>query len=352
VSIFDQDLRTQKILTLEEKTKADDFWSNQRAAQKIIDEINALKNPLTKFSNLKQKLSDLEIGIELLSEKNDPELLNELTTLAPNLNKEIEHLQLELLLSGTYDNHAVVLSINAGAGGTDAQDWAGMLLRMYQRFCEQNHFQVEVVDFSAGEEAGIKGVTMIITGPFAYGYLKNENGVHRLVRLSPFNADHKRQTSFAAVDVYPHIEEEIAVEINPADLRIDTYRASGAGGQHVNKTDSAVRITHLPTKLVVACQSQRSQAQNKATAMALLKTKLMRLMEEQKASEISALRNEQKEIAWGNQIRSYVFHPYQLVKDHRTDFETSQVQKVMDGDLEDFMSAMLKSSKKQEFFSS
>jgi peptide chain release factor 2 len=352
VSIFDQDLRTQKIQTLEEKTKADDFWSNQRAAQKIIDEINALKNPLTKFSNLKQKLSDLEIGIELLSEKNDPELLNELTNLAPNLNKEIEHLQLELLLSGTYDNHAAVLSINAGAGGTDAQDWAGMLLRMYQRFCEQNHFQVEVVDFSAGEEAGIKGVTMIITGPFAYGYLKNENGVHRLVRLSPFNADHKRQTSFAAVDVYPHIEEEIAVEINPADLRIDTYRASGAGGQHVNKTDSAVRITHLPTKLVVACQSQRSQAQNKATAMALLKTKLMRLMEEQKASEISALRNEQKEIAWGNQIRSYVFHPYQLVKDHRTDFETSQVQKVMDGDLEDFMSAMLKSSKKQEFFSS
>jgi len=350
VSIFDDDLRKQKILTLEEDTKKDGFWNNQRGAQKIIDEINALKNPLTQFSNLKQKLSDLEIGIELLSEKNDPELLNELTTLVPNLSKEIEHLQLELLLSGTYDNHAAVLSINAGAGGTDAQDWAGMLLRMYQRFCEQNHFQVEVVDFSAGEEAGIKGVTMIVTGSFAYGYLKNENGVHRLVRLSPFNADHKRQTSFAAVDVYPHIEEEIAVEINPADLRIDTYRASGAGGQHVNKTDSAVRITHLPTKLVVACQSQRSQAQNKATAMALLKTKLMRLMEEQKASEISALRNEQKEIAWGNQIRSYVFHPYQLVKDHRTDFETSQVQKVMDGDLEDFMSAMLKSTKKQEFF--
>lgn len=352
MSIFDPDLRKQKISQLEEKTKADDFWSNQRAAQKIIDEINALKNPLTQFSNLKQKLSDLETGIELLSEKTDTDLLNELISSLPVLNKEIEQLQLELLLSGTYDNHPAVLSINAGAGGTDAQDWAGILLRMYQRFCEQNQFSVEIVDFSAGEEAGIKGVTMIIKGPFAYGYLKNENGVHRLVRLSPFNADHKRQTSFAAVDVYPHIDEEIEVDINPADLRIDTYRASGAGGQHVNKTDSAVRITHLPTKLVVACQSQRSQAQNKATAMALLKAKLMRLMEEQKASEISALRSEQKDIAWGNKIRSYVFHPYQLVKDHRTDYETSQVQKVMDGDLQDFMSAMLKSSKKQEFFSS
>lgn len=350
MSIFDADLRNQKILTLEEKTKADDFWSNQRGAQKIIDEINVLRSPLTKYAVLQQKLNDLETGVELLSEKSDPDLLSELTILAQTLSKEIEHLQLELLLSGPYDNHAAVLSINAGAGGTDAQDWAGMLLRMYQRFCEQNGFQVETVDFSAGEEAGIKGVTLIVTGPFAYGYLKNENGVHRLVRLSPFNADHKRQTSFAAVDVYPQIDEEVQVDINPADLRIDTYRASGAGGQHVNKTDSAVRITHLPTKLVVACQSQRSQAQNKATAMTLLKAKLMRLMEEQKASEISALRAEQKDIAWGNQIRSYVFHPYQLVKDHRTEYETSQLQKVMDGDLEDFMSAMLKSSKKQEFF--
>lgn len=259
--------------------------------------------------------------------------------------KEIYQFELKLKLSGEYDQRDAILAINAGAGGTDAQDWAQGLLRMYQRFCEQQGFSADIIEMSAGEEAGIKSATLMVKGQYAYGYLKSEKGVHRLVRISPFNANDKRQTSFASVDIIPQIPLEEKVEINPADLKVDTFRASGAGGQHINKTDSAVRMTHVPTGIVVECQQNRSQIQNRDTALRILYAKLVQLQHEQHKEKISEIQGDLTQIAWGNQIRSYVFHPYQLVKDHRLDVETSNVQKVMDGDIMLFIEAFL--SKKE-----
>jgi peptide chain release factor 2 len=279
--------------------------------------------------------------IELSIEEKDDSSEKEIGVSLDKLNDQINSLNILLKLAGEHDKANAIMTINAGAGGTDAQDWAEMLMRMYLRFCEQHGFATEIVEISAGDEAGIKSATIIVNGLYAYGYLKAERGVHRLVRLSPFNANNKRQTSFASIEAIPEINDDQVVEINPDDLRVDTYRASGAGGQHINKTDSAVRITHLPTGEVAQCQSGRSQIQNRETAMRILYAKLQKLLEEQKKQEISELKGEQKQISWGNQIRSYVFHPYSMVKDHRLGVETSNVQKVMDGDIMPFIESYL-----------
>lgn len=292
-----------------------------------------------------REAEDLTVLLEMALEAKDITVEQEIATGLETLDKDIYQFELKLKLSGEYDQRDAILAINAGAGGTDAQDWAQGLLRMYQRFCEQQGFAAEVIEISAGEEAGIKSATLMVKGLYAYGYLKSEKGVHRLVRISPFNANDKRQTSFASVDVIPQIPLEEKVEINPAELKVDTFRSSGAGGQHINKTDSAVRMTHLPTGIVVECQQNRSQIQNRDTALRILYAKLVQLQHEQHKEKISEIQGELTQIAWGNQIRSYVFHPYQLVKDHRLDVETANVQKVMDGDIMIFIEAFL--SKKE-----
>ena len=290
-------------------------------------------------------MEDLGVLLDMAMEAKDTSVEAEIAAGIEHAEKDIYQFELKLKLSGEYDQRDAILAINAGAGGTDAQDWAQGLLRMYQRFCEQQGFSSEVIEISEGEEAGIKSATLLIKGQYAYGYLKGEKGVHRLVRISPFNANDKRQTSFASVDVIPQIPLEEKVEINPADLKVDTFRSSGAGGQHINKTDSAVRMTHIPTGIVVECQQNRSQIQNRDTALHILYAKLVQLQHEQHKEKISELQGELTQIAWGNQIRSYVFHPYQLVKDHRLDVETANVQKVMDGDIMIFIEAFL--SKKE-----
>ncbi len=342
---FDNPDIDRQIASLEEKTNTPEFWKNQRAAQGVIDQINALKMPKQKIAELAIIESDIEALLELLSTHEDAAMQAELEQKLKTYTQAIHTLDIQLLLSGKYDNHPALFSINAGAGGTDAQDWAQMLLRMYVRFFERKGWQVETLELSPGEEAGIKGATLLVKGPFAFGFLKSEKGVHRLVRISPFNANDKRQTSFAAVEVIPEIEKDLSVEIRPEDLKVDTFRASGAGGQHINKTDSAVRMTHLPTGIVVSCQTQRSQIQNRETAMTMLASKLVQLMEEQHAAQVSELKGVETQNAWGHQIRSYVFHPYSLVKDHRTDYETSNVQGVMDGDLDEFIDAYLRQKK-------
>lgn len=292
-----------------------------------------------------REAEDLTVLLEMALEAKDITVEQEIANGLEAIDKEIYQFELKLKLSGEYDQRDAILAINAGAGGTDAQDWAQGLLRMYQRFCEQQGFAAEVIEISAGEEAGIKSATLMVKGLYAYGYLKSEKGVHRLVRISPFNANDKRQTSFASVDVIPQIPLEEKVEINPTELKVDTFRSSGAGGQHINKTDSAVRMTHLPTGIVVECQQNRSQIQNRDTALRILYAKLVQLQHEQHKEKISEIQGELTQIAWGNQIRSYVFHPYQLVKDHRLDVETANVQKVMDGDIMIFIEAFL--SKKE-----
>lgn len=296
------------------------------------------------FNRLEELAGDIGVLFELIAEDGEtPELMAELTKTAADFSAKVEALETQSLLSGPYDTHAGIFSLNAGAGGTDAQDWAQILLRMYLRWFEQKGYTATVVDETLGEEAGLKSATVIVEGEYAYGFLKNEIGVHRLVRLSPFNANSKRQTSFAAVDVIPKIDADFSgIEIDPKDLRVDTYRSTGAGGQHVNKTDSAVRITHLPTGIVVQCQSERSQISNRDTAMGMLKSRLLLRMEEEHKQKISDIRGESKDIAWGNQIRSYVFHPYKLIKDIRTGVERTDIQTVMDGDLDGFIAANLR----------
>ena len=317
------------------------FWEDTEKANKVVAQMRRLEKKYGHYKKLEEELENtLELNDMLLEEK-DEELAIEVAKATKKLQKEIEKLELNLLFRGKFDKNNAIISFHPGAGGTESQDWAEMLYRMYTKWANSNDFEIKELDYLEGDEAGIKSVTALISGEYAYGYLKGEMGVHRLVRISPFDAGARRHTSFASVEVLPEITEDIEININPEDLRVDTYRASGAGGQHINKTDSAIRITHIPTGIVVSCQSERSQIQNRETAMKMLKSKLLDLKEKEHKEKIEDLKGVQREIAWGSQIRSYVFHPYQLVKDHRTGYETGNVDAVMNGDLNEFMVAFL-----------
>ena len=318
------------------------FWDDNEKAQMVIQKSNELKAVYDTFHQLELQVEEVELLFEMYKEDPEEEIHEELVELVHSVEKALEKYELSMLLSGPHDKCSAILEIHPGAGGTESQDWGSMLLRMYTRWAEQHGYRIETVDYQDGEEAGIKSVTLSIEGLNAYGYLKSEKGVHRLVRISPFDAAGKRHTSFCSIDIMPQLEGDIDIEINPDDLKIDVYRASGAGGQHINKTSSAVRITHIPTGIVTQSQAQRSQFKNKDQAMAMLKTKLYQLEEEKKAAELAEIRGEQKDIAWGSQIRNYVFHPYSLVKDLRSGHETGNIGAVMDGDLDPFMDAYLK----------
>lgn len=318
------------------------FWDDNEKAQIVIQKSNELKAVYDTFHQLELQVEEVELLFEMYKEDPEEEIHDELVERVNSVEKELEKYELSMLLSGPHDKCSAILEIHPGAGGTESQDWGSMLLRMYTRWAEQHGYRIETVDYQDGEEAGIKSVTLSIEGLNAYGYLKSEKGVHRLVRISPFDAAGKRHTSFCSIDIMPQLEGDIDIEINPDDLKIDVYRASGAGGQHINKTSSAVRITHIPTGIVTQSQAQRSQFKNKDQAMAMLKTKLYQLEEEKKAAELAEIRGEQKDIAWGSQIRNYVFHPYSLVKDLRSGHETGNIGAVMDGDLDPFMDAYLK----------
>lgn len=339
---FDVVNKEKELLELEKQTMSNEFWSDTENTSKVLKRITDLKNKLNNFKKINSGLENLKDMNELLQQEPDEELVKELLNNTIYTEKEIDKLEITILLSGNYDMNNAIVTIHPGAGGTEAQDWAEMLYRMYSRWATDNGYEIKELDYLDGEEAGIKSVTFLVSGSYAYGYLKGEMGVHRLVRISPFDAGGRRHTSFASVEVLPEIAEDIEVYINPDDLRIDTYRASGAGGQHVNKTSSAIRITHIPTNIVVACQSERSQIQNRETAMKMLKSKLLDLKEKEQKEKIEDLKGEQKDIAWGSQIRSYVFCPYTMVKDHRTNYEVGNVQSVMDGDLNGFMESFLK----------
>jgi peptide chain release factor 2 len=321
---------------------APDFWDDNEKAQKLIAEANAVKAVVEQFQKLSNEYDDLEVMIELMEEEQDASMAADIEAGAAALVKKLEDFELQLLLNQPYDRMNAFLELHPGAGGTESQDWAEMLLRMYRRWAEKRDYKVEVIDFLPGDEAGVKSVTLLIKGFNAYGYLKAEKGVHRLVRISPFDASGRRHTSFVSCDVMPEIDDDVEIEIRPEDLKFDTYRSSGAGGQHVNKTESAVRITHIPTGIVVACQTERSQIQNRDRAMKMLRSKLYELKIAEHEKELAAIRGEQTDIAWGNQIRSYVFHPYSMVKDHRTGVETGNIGAVMDGDLDMFIDAYLR----------
>ena len=324
-----------------EAASAEDLWEDANAAQKIFGELNRVRTEVENWQSLERESVDLQELIELAAELADDDALLNVPNRLGALEKALAQVELTLLLSGPYDNRNAIIELHPGAGGVDSQDWAAMLMRMYSRWAENSNYQVEVLDYLPGDEAGLKSVSLLIKGELAYGYLQAERGVHRLVRLSPFDSSGRRHTSFASVSVVPEIDEDTLVEIDADDLRIDTYRSSGAGGQNVNKTDSAVRITHLPTGTVTQCQNERSQLSNKATAMRMLRSKLLVLKLQEQQKELDRIRGSVLEIAWGNQIRSYVFHPYNMVKDHRTGQETGNVQAVMDGDLDPFMDAFL-----------
>ena len=339
--LFDLNSIEQQIQKLQNKTMEERFWEDTEKANKVVAQMRRLEKKYGHYKKLEEELENtLELNDMLLEEK-DEELAIEVAKATKKLQKEIEKLELNLLFRGKFDKNNAIISFHPGAGGTESQDWAEMLYRMYTKWANSNDFEIKELDYLEGDEAGIKSVTALISGENAYGYLKGEMGVHRLVRISPFDAGARRHTSFASVEVLPEITEDIEININPEDLRVDTYRASGAGGQHINKTDSAIRITHIPTGIVVSCQSERSQIQNRETAMKMLKSKLLDLKEKEHKEKIEDLKGVQREIAWGSQIRSYVFHPYQLVKDHRTGYETGNVDAVMNGDLNEFMVAFL-----------
>ena len=331
-----------QIEELEKESAKEGFWDDLENSQKVLQKTKQLKDKVAAFNALKGEWEDLSTLIELAIDEGDESLLPEIEESFNTLTKNLEKMRLDTLLSGKYDANNAIISIHPGAGGTEAQDWAQMLLRMYQRWGERRGFTVETLDFLAGDEAGVKSVTIQLSGANAYGYAKCEKGVHRLVRISPFDASGRRHTSFASVDVMPEIDENIEVNINPEDIRVDTFRASGAGGQHINKTDSAIRMTHIPTGVVVACQNERSQHQNRETAMKMLKAKLFEMAEREQMEKIEDLKGDMKDIAWGSQIRSYVFHPYNMVKDHRTNFEMGNIGAVMDGDLDGFINEYLK----------
>lgn len=318
------------------------FWDTQNAAQKVINESNNLKEYVGNFENIEERYEDMEVSYELVKEENDQELFDDLNEEIHVFLKDINEFELQLLLSEPYDANNAILELHPGAGGTESQDWASMLLRMYQRWAEDKGFKVETLNYLPGEEAGVKSVTLLIKGHNAYGYLKAEKGVHRLVRISPFDSSGRRHTSFVSCDVTPEMTEDVDIEIKSEDIKVDTYRASGAGGQHVNTTDSAVRITHIPTNTIVTCQNERSQIKNREAAMKMLKSKLYQLEIEKQQQELAEIRGEHKEIGWGSQIRSYVFHPYSMVKDHRTNVEIGNTQAVMDGEIDPFIDAYLR----------
>ena len=322
------------------------FWNSNEDTNKVLSRKKQLKSKIEKYNNIYNEVNNLLELSELLKIENDDEMAIDLVKSTKKVNKEYENLELETLFSGTYDSNNAIVSIHPGAGGTESQDWAEMLYRMYTRWANKNNFQVKELDYLEGEEAGLKSVTFEIIGENAYGYMKSEIGVHRLIRVSPFDSGGRRHTSFASVEVLPEITDDIEININPDDLRIDTYRSSGAGGQHINKTSSAVRITHIPTNIVVSCQSERSQIQNRETAMKMLKSKLLDLKEKEHKEKIEDLKGNQMDIAWGSQIRSYVFCPYTMVKDHRTNLETGNIESVMDGNIDEFMQSYLRMNNK------
>ena len=343
MSLFDISNLEKRLKELEEQTSRTEFWEDAENTAKVLSEIKKIKSKYLKYKELEKEINNLLELSELVKLEYDGEIANDIVKNTKKEQKNLEKLELETLLSGKYDSNNAIVTIHPGAGGTESQDWAEMLYRMYTRWATKNEYEVKELDYLEGDEAGIKSVTFEIIGQNAYGYMKSEKGVHRLVRISPFDSGGRRHTSFASVEVLPEITEDIEININLDDLRIDTYRASGAGGQHINKTSSAIRITHIPTNIVVACQSERSQIQNRETAMKMLKSKLFNLKEQEHKEKIEDLKGIQMDIAWGSQIRSYVFCPYTMVKDHRTNYEVGNVQAVMDGDLDGFMESFLKS---------
>lgn len=339
---------------LDEQAAQPDFWNDVENTKKVLKEQKTVNEKVGSYENLVRMYEDAQTMLELAaeeefdSEEEQESFLQDIRTSLKEIAQRIEEEKLSALLSGEFDQNNAILSFHAGAGGTEAQDWVQMLYRMYARWSERHHFKVKVLDYLAGEEAGIKSASILITGTNAYGFLKSEHGVHRLVRISPFDASGRRQTSFASLEVMPEIDDDYDIEINPADLKIDTYRSGGAGGQHVNKTESAIRITHIPTGVIVACQNERSQHQNREVAMKMLKSKLVKIKEREHLKRIEDIRDEQQQIGWGSQIRSYVFMPYTLVKDHRTNCESGNINAVMDGDLDPFINAYLKAASQGE----
>jgi len=340
--LFDLEEKRTRIAELEAEMAQPDFWDQQQQAQKTIDEVNHIKGLVNTFDQHVESLENLEVSYELVKEEDDRELRQELEEELTQLLDDVNQFEIHILLSDPHDKSNAILELHPGAGGTESQDWASILLRMYTRWAEKKNFKVETLNYLAGDEAGVKSVTLLIKGHNAYGYLKAEKGVHRLVRISPFDSSGRRHTSFVSCEVTPEIDDDIDIEIKNEEIKIDTFRASGAGGQHVNVTDSAVRITHLPTDTVVSCQSERSQIKNREQALKMLKSKLYQLEIEKKQSELDEIRGEQKEIGWGSQIRSYVFHPYSMIKDHRTNIEIGNTQSVMDGDIDQFIDAYLR----------
>nr|WP_314504938.1 peptide chain release factor 2 [uncultured Lachnoanaerobaculum sp.] len=338
---LDLDSKEKKIIELDRAMEEPSFWDDPKESTKIVREAKQLKDTVEKYNKLKSEYEDIGVLIEMGYEENDESLIPEIEAMLGEFTKEIDALKIATLLTGEYDSSSAIMKLNAGAGGTESCDWCSMLYRMYTRWAAKEGYTVDVLDILDGDEAGIKSVTLQINGLNAYGYLRSEHGVHRLVRISPFNAAGKRQTSFVSCDIMPDIEEDLDVDINPDDLRIDTYRSSGAGGQHINKTSSAIRITHIPTGVVVQCQNERSQFQNKDKAMQMLKAKLFLLKQQANVEKLSDIRGDVKDIGWGNQIRSYVMQPYTMVKDHRTGAESGNVTAVMDGDIDKFIIAYL-----------
>lgn len=340
--IFDLPSKQKELEELEKEAMASDFWNNSQRVQTVNQRISTLKDEMGEFEKLQNTVEDLNVLLELAIEENETSLESEIQNGLSVLNPQFDTIELRLMLDGEFDENNAILNIHPGAGGVDAQDWAGMLMRMYLRWCDQRSYTTEIVDLTAGDEAGIKGATILVKGTYVYGYLKAESGVHRLVRLSPFDFNKRRHTSFAAVHVTPEIDDSIDVEINAEDLRIDTYRASGAGGQHVNVTDSAVRITHKPTNIMVQCQNERSQHKNREIAVKVLRSRLYDHFRAQRDEEIAKLQPERRNIDFGSQIRSYVLHPYQRVKDTRTNLETGNVDAVLNGEIDDFIESYLK----------